>query len=132
MTAPFAFLIRRGRARARALMVSHSILPALDSEIASLSPVVMGGWLREEMGFSGIIMSDDFSMAAAGAANAEAAAVRSLASGADMVLVWPPGLRRTHRAIQAALTNGSLPRQRLREAAERIIFEKIRMGLMYE
>ena len=127
MAAPFAFLIRGGQARA--LMVSHSALPALDSEIASLSPAIMDGWLRKEMGFTGIIISDDFSMAAA-ASSAEAAAVKSLASGADMVLVWPPGLRRTHRAIQAALANGSLSRQGLREAAERIIFEKIRMGLI--
>jgi hypothetical protein len=41
-----------------------------------------------------------------------------------MVLVWPPDLLRTHRAILAALDDGRLPRERLRKAAERIIFEK--------
>jgi beta-N-acetylhexosaminidase len=119
-------------------MVSHSAVPALASEnIASLSPAVMGGWLRQELGFAGLIICDDFSMASAGGQFAgglrpEMAAVRSLAAGADMVLVWPPDLRRTHRAILAALDDGSLPRSRLREAAGRIIFEKIRIGLIGE
>jgi len=130
LTAPTASLIRGNQARA--VMVSHSAVPALDSEnIASLSPAVMGGWLRQELGFDGLIICDDFSMAAAtGNLKPEMAAVRSLAAGADMVLVWPPDLRRTHRAILAALGDGRLSRERLREAAGRIIFEKIRMGLI--
>jgi beta-N-acetylhexosaminidase len=147
---PFAALIRENRMRA--LMVSHSLVPALDNKIASLSPAIMGVWLRQEMGFEGIIVSDDFSMASArGPAFArspasasstaiagksedhlrpETAAVLSLAAGADMVLVWPPDLRRTHRAIMTALKDGTLSRERLEEAAERIIFEKIRMGIV--
>jgi beta-N-acetylhexosaminidase len=127
LAAPFAALIRGGQGRA--LMVSHSAVPALDSTIASLSPAVMRLWLRDELGFTGIIISDDFSMAAAGDSGVEAAP-RSLAAGADMVLVWPPDLRRTHREIIAALANGTLSRDRLRESAERIIFEKIRMDLL--
>jgi len=129
LTAPVATLIRRNQARA--LMVSHSAVPARDREnIASLSPTVMGGWLRQELGFDGLIICDDFSMAAVGGLKPETAAALSLAAGADMVLVWPPDLRRTHRAILAALNDGSLSRERLREAAARIIFEKIRMGLI--
>jgi beta-N-acetylhexosaminidase len=138
ITAPFAALIRGGL---RALMVSHTSVPAIDGEnIASLSAKVMEEWLRHELGFEGIIISDDFSMAAASNQAAagtsrlspEAAAVRSVAAGADMVLVWPPDLRRTHRAFLAALENGNLSRDRLREAASRIIYEKIRMGLIDE
>jgi beta-N-acetylhexosaminidase len=143
LASPFAALIRGNHARA--IMVSHSAVPAWDSEnIASLSSAIMGGWLRDELGFTGIIICDDFSMAAAsGPASArgpaaaggislkpETAAALSLAVGADMVLVWPPDLRRTHRAIMAALGSGELSRERLQEAAERIIFEKIRMSLM--
>jgi beta-N-acetylhexosaminidase len=131
LTAPVAALIRGGQARA--IMVSHSAVPAWDSEnIASLSPAVMGGWLRQELGFDGLIICDDFSMASAGDRHLkpEMAAVLSLAAGADMVLVWPPDLRRTHRAILAALDDGRLSREHLREAAGRIIFEKIRMGLI--
>jgi beta-N-acetylhexosaminidase len=139
LTAPTAALIYNGHAKV--LMVSHTIVPAWDSKIASLSPVVMNDWLRDELGFKGIIICDDFSMAAAkisttaesaSSLNPETAAVLSLAAGTDMVLVWPPDLRRTHRAIMAALTDGSLPRKRLQEAAERIVYEKIKMELVNE
>ena len=123
---PFAALIRDNKARA--IMVSHSAVPAWDAEkIASLSPTVMGGWLRQELGFDGLIISDDFSMGAAtgaGRVKPEDAAVESLIAGADIVLVWPPDLRRTHRAIQAALANGRLSRRRLEESVGRIIYEK--------
>jgi len=124
---PFAALINDNKARA--IMISHSAVPAWDAEkIASLSPAVMGEWLRQELGFKGLIISDDFSMGAATAAGRtrpEDAAVQSLIAGADMVLVWPPDLRRTHRAIQAALADGRLSRQRLEEAAGRILYEKL-------
>jgi beta-glucosidase-like glycosyl hydrolase len=111
----------------------------------------MNNWLRQELGFDGIIICDDFSMASVrGPASAripaaaqgtdrikpEVAAVLSLAAGADMVLVWPPDLRRTHRAILGALpsegglNDSTLSYERLLEAATRVIFEKIRMGLI--
>jgi beta-N-acetylhexosaminidase len=132
LTAPFESLIRDGRARA--VMVSHSVVPVLDGEnTASLSPAVMGGWLRRELGFAGIIICDDFSMGAVslgGQLRPETAAVRSLAAGTDMVLVWPSDLRRTHREIQAALGDGRLSCERLREAAGRIILEKIKLGMI--
>jgi len=123
---PFAALIKDNQTRA--IMVSHSAVPAWDAEnIASLSPAIMGEWLRQELGFEGLIISDDFSMGAAtgsGRTKPEDAAVQSLIAGADIVLVWPPDLRRTHRAIQAALADGRLSRQRLEESAARIIYEK--------
>jgi len=127
---PFAALIKGNQARA--IMVSHSVVPAWDTNnIASLSPVIMGGWLRQELGFKGLIISDDFSMGAvtaSGRTKPEDAAVQSLIAGADVVLVWPPDLRRTHKAIQAALADGRLSRQRLEESAGRIIYEKTRIG----
>jgi beta-N-acetylhexosaminidase len=139
LTSPFTALILGSYARA--FMVSHSAVPAWDSiHIASLSSPIMNEWLRHELGFNGIIICDDFSMASAGnptsATDAdriqkpEIAAVLSLAAGADMVLVWPPDLRRTHRAILNAINDGTLSHERLREAAGRIIFEKIRMGII--
>jgi beta-N-acetylhexosaminidase len=124
---PFAALIKNG---ARAVMVAHTAVPEIDSEIASLSAAVMGNWLREELGFGGLIISDDSTMAAAGGMKSEEAAIRSVAAGADMVLVWPPDLRRTHSAFVSALEDGRLSRERLREAAQRVIYEKLRMGLI--
>lgn len=126
---PFSYLIKDG---ARAVMVAHSGVPALDDKIASLSQAVMGKWLREEMGFNGIIISDDFFMAAAGGMPPEEAAVHSVVSGADMILVWPQDLSRTHEFFLKSLENGVLSRERLVNAAQRIIYEKIRMNLISE
>jgi beta-N-acetylhexosaminidase len=134
LVTPFTVLIQDNQTRA--IMVSHSAVPAWDTEhIASLSPAIMGEWLRQELGFKGLIISDDFSMGAAIGSDwtkPEDAAVQSLIAGADIVLVWPPDLRRTHRAIQAALADGRLSRQRLEESAGRVIFEKMGIGLIQE
>jgi beta-N-acetylhexosaminidase len=130
MAAPFASLVKNQRPSA--VMVSHALVPAWDSEnIGSLSPAVIGGWLRGELGFTGIVLADDFSMAAASSRlSPEDAAVRSLAAGADMVMAWPPNIRQIHGAIVRALGNGGLSQDRLREAASRVILEKLRLGLM--
>ena len=124
---PFIYLINNG---ARAVMASHTLIPSLDNRIASLSPVIMQDLLRNDFGFDGIIISDDFSMAAAGDLNQYEAAVQSIAAGADMILVWPPDIERTHSAILTALEQGTLERERLLNAVQRIIYEKLRMGLL--
>ncbi len=124
---PFEYLIEKG---ARAVMAAHSAVPAVDDKIASLSAAVMEDWLRRDLGFAGIIIADDFSMAAAGNTNPAEAAVRSVAAGADMILVWQKDLKRTHNAFISALQDGRLSHDRLKEAARRIIYEKLKMGLM--
>ena len=129
LVSPFAYVIKNG---ARAIMAAHTLAPAIDDKIASLSSVVMGNWLRGDLGFDGIIISDDFIMAAAGGTSPEEAAVLSIAAGSDMILVWPDNLPKTHQAIINALEDGRLPRGRLQDAAQRIIYEKLRMGLMDE
>ena len=113
-----------------AIMVSHTVVSALDGRIASLSKAVMEDWLRGELGFSGLLIADDFSMASAGMLSPDKLAVLSIAAGADMVLVWPKDLRRTHSAIMYALYDGRLSREKLRKTAYRIIIKKINMGLM--
>jgi len=113
-----------------AIMVAHTAVLAFDSKIASLSKVVMEDWLRGELGFSGLLIADDFSMAAAGGQSPEEAAVLSITAGTDMVLVWPKDLRRTHSAIITAINDGRLSREKLRDIAYRIIIKKINMGLL--
>jgi beta-N-acetylhexosaminidase len=130
MAAPFASLIKSQKPAV--VMVSHALVPAWDGEnIGSLSPAVIEDWLRGELGFDGIVLADDFTMAAAASRlSPETAAVVSLVAGADMVMAWPLNIRQIHGAILGALENGSLSRGRLREAAARIILEKLRRGLI--
>jgi beta-N-acetylhexosaminidase len=129
---PFADLAGGDGIHVTGIMVSHALVPAWDPErIASLSPALIGQWLRGDLGFGGIVLADDFSMgASAFRLDPEEAAVLSLAAGADMVMVWPAGLRKLHAAILSALEGGTLSRRRLEEAATRIIAEKIRLGLL--
>jgi beta-N-acetylhexosaminidase len=77
-------------------------------------------------------MADDFSMAALvpGGLTPEEAAVRALEAGIDMVMAWPGQIRSVHAGILRALGEGRLSRGRLREAAARIIVEKMRLGLI--
>ncbi|AEF84018.1 beta-N-acetylhexosaminidase [Treponema primitia ZAS-2] len=115
------------------IMVSHTIVNARQPGIqASRSPAVIQTWLRGELGFSGLVLGDDFSMGAISAAGLteEAAVVEALIAGVDMVMTWPRSLSRVHRAILRALQEGRLSRERLEEAATRIIYEKICFGLM--
>jgi beta-N-acetylhexosaminidase len=126
---PFAGIFRQSPPPA--VMVSHIRLAARDPERpASLSPVVIRDWLRGELGFDGMILADDFSMEAASGFGEAEAVLAALRTGVDMVIVWPGSLLRIHRAILRALEEGGLPRERLREAAARIIFEKFRFGIL--
>jgi beta-N-acetylhexosaminidase len=129
MVRPFAGLINR--VSPAALMVSHGIVPAWDGERnASLSAPLIQGWIREDLGFTGIILADDFSMAAVQGLSPGEAAVEALNAGVDMVMSWPKDLKALHGAILGALARGVLSRERLREAAAHILFEKIRYGLI--
>ncbi|MDR0706353.1 MAG: glycoside hydrolase family 3 protein [Treponema sp.] len=135
MIKPFAGLIRAGQPAVQpaAVMVSHVVARARDAERpASLSPLIVDGWLRGELGFTGIAAADDFSMGAVAASGikAETAAITALNAGIDMVMAWPPVLASTHKAILDALKTGGVHRDRLEEAAERIVFQKLRFGLV--
>ena len=111
------------------LMVSHAVVTAIDAERnGSLSPALITGWLREELEFSGIVLADDFSMQAVAARgiSAEEAAIQALNAGVDMIMCWPSNIASIHEAILLAVQEDRLPRQRLLEAAERVIAEKLR------
>jgi beta-N-acetylhexosaminidase len=91
---------------------------------------VIGTWLRGELGFDGIVLADDFSMGAAAGLSPEEAVSAALNAGVDMVMTWPRNLTSVHNAILAALREGRLGRERLVEAAGRILYEKLRRGII--
>jgi beta-N-acetylhexosaminidase len=95
-----------------AVMVSHVRYRALDPDWpASLSPAVVGGLLRGQLGFEGLVLSDDLEMQAVAAAwGVDGAAVRFLAAGGDLALVCrDAGARQAAvAAVEAALAGGRL------------------------
>jgi len=84
--APFRDAIRAGVAF---VMTAHLLVPALDEySPATLSKSIVSGLLREELGFDGVILSDDLEMEAlAKNSTTPEAAVKAIAAGCDGVLV---------------------------------------------
>jgi len=130
MVRPFAALIRS--LSPPVIMLSHVMVPAVDSQKnASLSSKVIKDWLRGELGFRGIVLADDFSMGAVAARGLSpgAAAVEALNAGVDMIIVWPKDVIAVHASILSALRERRVSRERLVEAAGRIIAEKLRYNI---
>ncbi|MDR3707893.1 MAG: beta-N-acetylhexosaminidase [Capsulimonadaceae bacterium] len=111
------------------IMSSHILFPDLDPEYpATLSPKILNGLLREELGFDGLIVTDDMEMKGLASWSPAEAAVRAVIAGADMLLVCHT--YRTQRAIIDALvdaaTSGRLSEERIDEANRRIALAKKR------
>ncbi|MCK2219603.1 glycoside hydrolase family 3 protein [Actinomadura sp. ATCC 31491] len=121
---PFREAIKEG---VKAVMTGHLLVPSYDEELpATLSPKVLTGLLREELGFDGMIITDGIEMAAvSGAYGIGGASARAIAAGADAICVGgeradeatAAGIR---DAIAAAVADGLLPEERLADAARRV------------
>jgi beta-glucosidase len=102
------------------VMTAHLLLPALDGDRpATLSPAVLTGLLRRELGFEGLIVTDALVMEAiAGRFGAGEAAVLALQAGADLVLM-PADADAAIEAIIAAVDDGRLTRAELEARVDR-------------
>lgn len=112
---PFARAIDSG---APAVMMSHVAVEAWGGIPASLDPEAYR-YLREALGFDGLIVTDALNMGAVAGQPGEAA-VAALAAGAD-VLLMPADPRAARDAIVAAVESGALPRERLDDAVAHVI-----------
>jgi beta-N-acetylhexosaminidase len=119
MLAPFRAAIEAG---AKAVMTAHIKVAGLDDAPGTLSPAVIGGLLRGELGFGGAVVTDALEMRAVSASvGAEEGAVRALEAGAD-ALCLGHDLRHesVHAAVVEAVRGGRLDEGRLAEAAARV------------
>jgi len=111
-----------------AVLVSHNIVTALDGERpASLSPAVMV-YLRQNMGFSGVILTDDLSMGALEGYTPEKAAVLALQAGATMLC--STDFDTQIPAVLEAVRNGRLSEQSVEDAVYKILTWKHSLGLV--
>jgi len=83
---PFRAAIRAG---VPAVMTAHITFPALDPDApASLSDRVIGGLLRAQLGFSGVVVSDDLEMAGiAWNRPLDSSGIKALRAGSDLLIV---------------------------------------------
>ena len=125
---PFRAAIQAG---VDAIMTAHIAVPALaPADVpATLSPAILTGMLRGEMGFKGIVVTDALEMGgiAQGYSSGEAA-VLALEAGAD-ALVMPPDPEAAVKAVLAAVQSGRVTRARIDESVARLLAAKERVGL---
>lgn len=132
---PFRMAIQNG---AEGVMVGHLSYPALDplpNWPATLSPLIIGNLLRNELGFKGVTISDSMDMGAIVKTFTQPrAAVIAIKSGIDIVATGPYTSLNDQLAMKQAVinavNNGELPMQRIDEAARRILLLKAKYALL--
>ena len=123
---PFAAGIKAG---AQAILVCHNIVSCMDDTLpASLSPAVHKV-LREELGFDGVVMTDDLVMQAITDYTGDAdAAVLAVQAGNDMLI--SSDFVTQYNAVLTAVQNGTISENTIRDAAMRVLRWKIQLGLI--
>jgi beta-N-acetylhexosaminidase len=110
------------------VMSGHLDARSVDPGIpASFSRPVLVDLLRGRLGFQGVTVTDAMNMAPARRWPPGEAAVRAILAGNDLLLM-PPDLAAAQRGLLDALRSGRLPRQRLVEAATRVMTLRYRLG----
>lgn len=116
------------QAGAGTIMVSHNIVNCFDEEYpASLSPRVHQ--VARELGFEGVLLTDDLAMGAiVDYYGTEEAAVLAVQAGNDMLIT--SSFITQYNAIINAVEDGTISEERLNESVTRILRLKIQMGLL--
>ncbi len=123
---PFATLI--GSGAADAVMTGHIFNRSLDARHpATLSSAVVTGILRTQLGFGGVVISDDMQMGAIRAHYGwEEAIGLAINAGIDILTIADPGtgasslVKRTVDAVEAMVARGEVTEARIDEAYDRI------------
>ena len=115
-----------------AIMTAHVVVKAIDPNLpATLSPKILTGLLRQQLGFKGLIVTDGMDMdAIAKNWGTREATVMAVKAGADVIM--SSGEYKTHvdavGALLDAVRSGDLPRARVDESVKRVLDLKCRYG----
>ena len=128
---PFRKAIQSG---VDSVMVAHLTTPALDSSpnsVATVSSPIIGGLLRHDLQFQGLVITDALDMAGLTRLYAKdigREAVAAFKAGNDMLLI-PPDLDAAYQAMIAAVRSGEIPQSRLDDSVLKILNLKASLGL---
>src|ERR1035438_90095 len=118
--APFRAAIKAG---VGAIMTAHLAVPAIEPDTtlpATMSPKVLTGLLRQQLGFQGLIVTDALDMGAVTAHYWDGEVVlRSVEAGAD-ILLMPPDSVLAIRVLREAVRSGRIKESRIDESVERL------------
>ncbi|MBI3356079.1 MAG: beta-N-acetylhexosaminidase [Nitrospirae bacterium] len=129
---PFRYAVAHGVAT---MMTAHVLYRALDDKRpATLSPTIIGKFLREELQYDGVVLTDDLEMhAIIDHYGVEDAAVQSILAGCDMPLICKDRNREMAAisAVDKAVADGTITGERLERSLARIARLKERFLLPY-
>ncbi|WP_151774123.1 glycoside hydrolase family 3 protein [Streptomyces abyssomicinicus] len=114
------------------IMTAHLQVPALDpsNEPATLSPAILQGVLRGELGYDGVIVTDALNMQGVRTKYGDdRVPVLALKAGADQLL-FPPDIDVAYHGVLAAVRSGEITEDRLDESVLRILRLKDKAGLL--
>ena len=119
---PFKTAIQNG---ADAVMVGHILLPKIDSKYpSSMSYEIVTNILRKDLGFNGLVVSDDMTMGAITENySIEEASIKAINAGLDLLLVCQKyeNTENVLKALKEAALNGTISKERLDNALYNII-----------
>lgn len=131
---PFKTIIDENEPNDYFILVSHLKYPALDEEYpASLSSKIMTDLLRNELGYKGIIITDDMEMGAVANHNDfRSIGVNAVKAGADIVLVCHEyqHQQEVYLGLLDAVNSGEISQERIDESVKRII--KVKLLHLYQ
>lgn len=131
---PFKTIIDGNEPNDYFILVSHLKYPALDEEYpASLSSKIMTDLLRNELGYKGIIITDDMEMGAVANHNDfRSIGVKAVKAGADIVLVFHEykHQQEVYLGLLDAVNSGEISQERIDESVKRII--KVKLLHLYQ
>lgn len=113
-----------------AVLISHTIVTAFDQDLpASLSPAVHG-YIREQMGFDGVLVTDDLVMQAiTDTYGPEEAAILAVLAGNDLLCSTDYAVQ--YGAVLEAVQSGRIPMETLESSVLRILNWKKDLGLIF-
>jgi len=116
------------------VMVAHVSIPVLDPDpnhVATTSPAIVTGLLKNQLGFKGIVVTDALDMAGLTrlyGAHIGRAAVDAFKAGNDVLLI-PADLDASYRAMLEAVRSGEIPPAQLNASVLKILKAKASLGL---
>ena len=117
-------------AGADAVMIGHLTVSDLDSEPAPFSYRIVTELLREELGFTGVVMTDALEMKAiTDSYSSGEIAVKAVQAGVD-ILLCPLDLQSAASALEEAVETDAISQARLDESVQRILELKLSRGLL--
>ena len=128
-TKVFVDLIKQSKPNTYTIMVSHAMYPQIDPDHpASLSKAIITDWLRKDMGYNGVVVTDDMDMGAlAKHYTFGDMAVQSILAGSDILLVCHEyeHMQEAYNGLMKAVKDGRISKERLDESVKRILLMKM-------